>query len=151
MEQLEAVANDVLMIRDFALWEYQAMVPLMKALGYPSSETELRERMERIVANPAFKTIVAEWRGQIVGFIGLCKSYGYERNGISVRIMALVVDEQFRNKGIGTRLLRAGEAWARNDQAICVVLNSNMQRIEAHRFYEKEGYQIKGYGFFKEL
>ena len=50
---------------------------------------------------PYYHTLLASYEGKVVGMIGLLKGYYYEMDGCYVRIVALVVDPNYRNKGIG--------------------------------------------------
>ncbi len=42
----------------------------------------------------------------------MVKGFYYELDGFYVRIVALVVDSNYRNKGIGKKLLEEAESWA---------------------------------------
>jgi len=53
----------------------------------------------------------------------------------------LVVNEAYRGKGIGEKLLAGIEDWAKERGIQAVFLRSNIVREEAHRFYEKVGYK----------
>lgn len=140
-----------LIIRDMVPDDYKALKPLIDELGYPSTEDEIKERLQNIIIDKNFKTLLAELNGKIVAFIGLLKSYGYEINGPYIRIMALVVAEEYRNQGIGTQLIKVAEEWAQQNGATIITLNSGLKRMDAHRFYEHMGFRIKGYSFIKEL
>src|SRR5690554_6977436 len=104
-----------LVIRDLTLDDYRALKFLLDELGYPSTEAEVKERLNNIIPDKNFKTLLAEVQGKVVGFIGLSKSYAYERNGCYVRIMALVVAREYRNMGIGTQLVAKAEEWAKQN------------------------------------
>lgn len=142
---------DQVIIRDLTLEDYKALKPLLDELGYLSTEDEVKERLSKIVPDKNFKALLAEDQGKVVGFIGLSKSYTYERNGCYVRILALVVAGEYRSRGIGTQLVAAAEEWARQNGASLIALNSGLQRVEAHKFYENKGFRKKWYGFIKEL
>ena len=57
-----------------------------------------------------------------------------------VVIGGLVVDREYRKRGIGRRLLARAEEWAAQQACSVVRLTSNEKRIEAHAFYERAGY-----------
>jgi GNAT superfamily N-acetyltransferase len=140
-----------LVIRDLTLDDYRALKFLLDELGYPSTEAEVKERLNNIIPDKNFKTLLAEVQGKVVGFIGLSKSYAYERNGCYVRIMALVVAREYRNMGIGTQLVAKAEEWAKQNGASLIVLSSGLQPLEAHKFYESKGFRKKGYSFIKKI
>ncbi|MWC27143.1 GNAT family N-acetyltransferase [Paenibacillus sp. MMS18-CY102] len=125
----------------------------MGELGYPTSVEEMEERFERISAYPDYHTLVAEADGSVVGMIGLCSGVFYEKNGGYARIVAFVVDERFRNKGIGKLLIQEAERWARDNGLVAIALNSGnrSEREAAHLFYRRAGYTEKSTGFIKQL
>ena len=83
--------------------------------------------------------------------VGLQKSYNYEKTGIHVLIVALVVQSDFRGKGIGKHLLAEAEHWAKNQGAVSISLNSGnrTEREAAHLFYQRFGFTPKSTGFVK--
>lgn len=138
-------------IREITEDDCETLTELVKELGYPSTIKKVSERLSKINSNSCYKTLVAEVDEKIVGFIGLCKLYAYEYDGEYVRIIALVVNEQYKGNGIGTKLVKMAEKWALDEGAIAITLNSGINRKEAHGFYKHNGYDIKGYSFSKTL
>ena len=89
----------------------------------------------------------------MVGLSGLCTGIFYESDGIYVRIVSFVVDDTYRNKGLGKLLLTATEEWAKSKGAVGIVVNSGNrpERIAAHAFYKAMGYREKSTGFAKQV
>jgi GNAT superfamily N-acetyltransferase len=56
--------------------------------------------------------------------------------------MGLVVDESVRSRGIGARLLERGEAWAQERGCRTMLVGTRITRERAHRFYERQGYDL---------
>ena len=85
--------------------------------------------------------------------VGLSKNYSYEQNGIYVRVLALVTRSNFRQNGIGKKLMDVAEDWARESGANKGLLNcgNREQRAIAQLFYKKIGYDIRSSGFMKKL
>jgi GNAT superfamily N-acetyltransferase len=52
----------------------------------------------------------------------------------------VVVDEAVRNRGIGSVMMTRAAELAKEAGCYKVLLTSNKQRPEAHRFYERLGY-----------
>jgi GNAT superfamily N-acetyltransferase len=52
----------------------------------------------------------------------------------------MVVDKDGRSQGIGGLLMVAAESWARGRGLTHIELSSNSGRIDAHRFYERQGF-----------
>jgi GNAT superfamily N-acetyltransferase len=124
---------------------------LLTQLGYPSSAAEVEERLARILADDQYATFVAEIDRTVVGLVGIRLGSYYEKNGLYVHLLVLVVDERQRGSGAGRGLVEEAERWAVERNARAVLVNSGTQRRDAHRFYERLGYQATGVRLVKEL
>lgn len=138
-------------IRDADPADADAIAGLMSQLGYPTLESEMIERLARIGADSNYRTLVAEIGTQVVGVIGVGLAPFYERNGAYCRLLVLAVDDQHRRQGIGRVLVRAAEDWALEQGATVMVVNTSHRRHDAHRFYERAGYESTGLRFVKTL
>ncbi|WP_229593171.1 GNAT family N-acetyltransferase [Rossellomorea vietnamensis] len=96
-------------IREAIQSDMTELAELMNQLGYPTSLKGMRSRFDRIESSPDYRTLVAVCNEKVAGMIGLVKGYYYEMDGCYVRIVALVVDSAFRNKGIGHELVVEAE------------------------------------------
>ncbi|WP_425433662.1 N-acetyltransferase family protein [Natribacillus halophilus] len=126
---------------------------LMQHLGYPTTAQKMETRLREITSHPDYHTLIAVHDGKTVGMIGLIKSFFYERDGIYVRIVVNVVDNNYQNLGIGKSLMQAAEHWAKTIGADVMALNSGdrSERSNAHMFYKKYGFAEKSVGFVKSL
>ena len=138
-------------IRDATNEDAGAVAVLITQLGYETTEDEMRRRMQRIGADPQYVSLVALEDGKVVGFLGMAFGLHYEYNGSYARIVALSVAPQMRGKNIGTSLVAAAEKIARSRGALTCVVNSGIQRSEAHEFYQKCGFSWRGKAFYKAL
>lgn len=140
-------------VRDATLNDVPSLVPLMEELGYPTSVDTFQSRFNLIITNPCYHTLVAELDGRVVGMAGLHTGLFYEYDGINVRIVAFVVNSNYRRKGVGKKLIQEAESWARKQGAISIGLNSGNrpERKDAHQFYLSMGYEAKSIGFGKRL
>ncbi|UOY94407.1 GNAT family N-acetyltransferase [Ectobacillus sp. JY-23] len=68
-----------------------------------------------------------------------------------VYVYDLITAAKHRSKGYGKTLLSYIEQWGKDQGCTSVELTSGFQRIDAHRFYEREGYIKKSYSFGKGL
>ena len=123
----------------------------MSQLGYPTSSVEMRERLAAILPDSDYVTFVAEYQKEVVGVIGVGVNHYYEKNGVYGRLLALVVDEKWKGHGIGASLVVEGERWLKEREVSSIVVNSGRQRSDAHRFYERLGYEGTGLRFVKLL
>jgi GNAT superfamily N-acetyltransferase len=87
----------------------------------------------------ALLVAAAESPPGLAGWIQISVSRIFESPSFA-EIAGLVVDEARRSEGVGPRLLRAAEDWARARGCRAVRVRSNVVRERAHAFYEREGY-----------
>ena len=121
----------------------EEVIVLGAQLGYPLTLSEIQKRFAVISKSPSHKLFVAEYAGCVVGWIQVNKESASLLSDPRAEVSALVVDEKHRGKGIGRKLLQRAEEWATENQLFLVRLRSNTVRVEAHDFYQKQGYSIK--------
>ncbi len=115
---------------------------LVEQLGYPASEEQIQVRLNALLDDVNHALFIAALKdNQICGWV-----HGFIRRLIVVdchlAIGGVVVEEQFRSQGIGTMLMAAIEQWAIEKGVKFVFVRSNINREEAHRFYESIGYVL---------
>ena len=140
-----------LAIRRAEIADAAALADLMTQLGYPTRPSEMEMRMETICADRNYATFVAVSGGKVRGMIGTFSRYTYEHNGASAIILALVVSDTMRGRGVGHALVATAEndLAARNIRRVSV--NARFERTEAHEFYEGLGYKKNGFRLIKEM
>lgn len=131
-------------IRQAVLADAEEVAQLVSELGYPTSGSQMHRRLETILEDEDYHTLVASKAGQVVGFVGARTGVLYEGDGHYGQIMALAVLPHQRRCGIGRRLLQAAEARIREHGARVFVVTSGHHRSDAHAFYEKCGYGFTG-------
>jgi GNAT superfamily N-acetyltransferase len=109
-------------------------------LGYPASADEMQRRLDPIRRDERHVVYVAQSPdGQVIGWI-----HAYVRplleEDVQAEVGGLVIDEAWRNRGIGQCLLHEAEQWARERGCWAVNVRSNVIRERAHRFYQRLGY-----------
>ena len=87
----------------------------------------------------------------VVGLLGLAFGLYYEYSGSYARIVALSVATEMQGRGIGGYLVAAAESVAKARGALTCIVNSGLQRAEAHSFYENHGFSCRGKAFYKRL
>jgi GNAT superfamily N-acetyltransferase len=138
-------------IRAAKISDAKSIAMLVTALGYPTNAADMKARLQALLSDATYTTLLAQVSGEVVGMAGACVARFYEKNGLYVRLVALVVSESSSGKGVGAALVRAVESWATEQGASEIFLNSGVQREGAHSFYEKLGYRESGVRFSKEL
>ena len=128
-----------------------ALAELMTQLGYPTRTSEMEMRMETICADKNYATFVAVSEGRVCGMIGTRISCSFEHNSPGGAILALVVSEKIRGRGVGHALIAAAENDFAQRNIRRVAVYTHFRRTEAHEFYEKLGYTKNGFRLVKEL
>ena len=131
-------------IRPAAIADSEAIAQLVSELGYPTSAEQMRTRLEAILADEEYLTIVASEGERIVGCIGARLGPLYESDAAYGQIMMLAVAAEHRRRGVGRTLLQAAEATLFDGGARVLVVSTGIQRLDAHAFYEKSGYEFTG-------
>ena len=83
--------------------------------------------------------LVADDGGELVGFITAYQDLHSVRFGYRAWVEDFAVHPGRRSLGIGKALLDAAKDWARERGATHLELDSGDARLDAHRFYEREG------------
>lgn len=105
-----------------------------------------------IAMSPNETLYVAELDGTVVGTFQtavLTKLVG--RGAVSMVIEAMQTREDMRGRGIGAIMIRYCIEEARKRGLSTVQLTSNAARIDAHRFYERLGFEKRHFGFRMKL
>jgi len=140
-----------LTIRDAEMNDAAALAQLMCELGYETSTTEMKQRLESVLSDARCRTFLAEINGQVCGMIGTLTHASHEHNDVSGKIIALVVSKKQRRSGIGRALIAAAEKDFANRGVTRLSLTTRFSREEAHQFYESLGYTRTGIRFAKTL
>ncbi|MFD7991709.1 GNAT family N-acetyltransferase [Streptomyces mexicanus] len=104
--------------------------------------------LERLRADPNQHLVVAVREGRIVGTLQLTVIPGLSRRG-AVRsiIEAVRIHADARGDGLGTRLIEWAIEESRRLGCQLVQLTSDRTRVDAHRFYERLGFEASHIGF----
>lgn len=132
----------VISVRPARAEDADALAVLSTQLGYPSTREDLLRRLSVIEGRPHHAVFAAEVDGVIAGWAHVLIDIHLE-SGEFAEVAGLVVDERLRGKGVGSRLLDAAEAWARERGAVTVRIRSNVIRADAHRFYRNALYSVR--------
>lgn len=117
------------------------LAALLKQLGYGRTPAELAQHIAAAAADPRAIVLVAERPGgTVVGCLAaLISSRLAEGDG--GEITSLVVDTDFRGRGIGAALVRAGAEWVQSRSMKRLRVRCNAKREKAQTFYARLGFQ----------
>jgi GNAT superfamily N-acetyltransferase len=106
-------------------------------------------KMTRVFAGGG-KMVVATEGDAVLG-LAVWRATENTSAGQYMYIDDLVTDEAHRSKGVGRALLARCEELAVAMGCVKLVLDSGVQRIDAHRFYFRERFAIHAFNFSKRL
>jgi GNAT superfamily N-acetyltransferase len=140
-------------IREIIVNDYSDVVLLWNnELGNCNVNAEnIAIRYERMNQDGNYKTFVAVFENKVVGFISVVQAMALEYEIGYLKINGVAVQEGFQKKGIGTNLLKYAENYAFEKGLSRIILNSGIQRTEAHYFYESKGFDKLSYCFTKNV
>ncbi|NWF26787.1 GNAT family N-acetyltransferase [Streptomyces sp. PKU-EA00015] len=103
---------------------------------------------ERLAADPHQHPIVAVRDGRVVGTLQLTVIPGLSRRGTTRSIIEAVrIHADERGSGLGTQLIEWAVEKSRGLGCQLVQLTSDVTRTDAHRFYERLGFEPSHIGF----
>ncbi|MFF9059097.1 GNAT family N-acetyltransferase [Streptomyces sp. NPDC014882] len=108
--------------------------------------------LERISADANQRLVVAVREGRVVGTLQLTIVPGLSRRGATRSIIEGVrVHADERGGGLGTRFIEWAIEESRREDCRLVQLTSDSTRTDAHRFYERLGFEASHLGFKLQL
>ena len=113
--------------------------------------TSLRTVFELAITSNLQIFICASSVDKIIGFGSLTIINSLWQAGYLGHVDELVVDAEYRGRGIGTQLLEHLVDLAKKHDCRRIELDSAFHRRDAHRFYEQNGFVNRGYLFSKVL
>ncbi|ENQ3080955.1 GNAT family N-acetyltransferase [Bacillus sp. WLY-B-L8] len=130
--------------------EFRKVLPVLQQLRPKLSLEEALSLLERMKEENYRLFSLYNSEGEVMCLAGtaICTNFYNKKH---VFIYDLVTAEAHRSKGHGEKLLSYIEEWGKENDCSCVVLTSAFLRVDAHRFYEREGYEKVSYSFHKEI
>lgn len=112
------------------------------------SDPRYRTAFDAIAADPHQRLIVAETRNTVVGTLQISLIPGLSRLGMwRAMLENIFVSPDQRGSGVGTELVNWAIEQCRQAGCGMIQLTSNKQRLDAHRFYRKLGFEATHEGF----
>lgn len=121
------------------------------AFGKSMTAAELAAHLEANLSESRIETfvledvvLVAEWEGQMVGFVHLSDINTPVQTPVSQskKLRKLYVHQDFQNKGIGSALLAAALEHPLLKEATYVYLEVWERNIKAQRLYKRYGFEV---------
>ncbi|WP_310713265.1 GNAT family N-acetyltransferase [Streptomyces lydicus] len=122
--------------------------PLGAARESPDDLAPYRTAYETLAADPQQHLVVAVREGRTIGTLQLTVIPGLSRRGATRSIIEAVrIHRDERGTGIGSQLIEWAVAESRTLGCQMVQLTSDATRVDAHRFYERLGFEASHLGF----
>ena len=133
----------MLSIRTATVDDSAAISALLDSLGYPDSGPFLTARITHLLAHPDAELLVATAEGQLalLGVISLHFIAQLALAGDFCRISYFCVAPQARGQGVGAQLEAYAVKLAQQRGCDRIELHCAARRLDAHRFYQRQGYQ----------
>jgi predicted N-acetyltransferase YhbS len=138
------------LIRPASESDADAIAPLLAALGHPLEPAQIVAQLRALAQQGGNVTLLAERDGCVVGLVSAQALLMLHRAAPVGRITALVVSAELVGGGVGSQLLRAGEAFLESRGCSRIEVTSAPHRTGAHAFYLARGYARQGERFSKE-
>ena len=106
----------------FSFWDFE-------------NDSEKRKRIEHEVENKTRIMYAYILNGKYIAGMSLCPI-----DNKTIYLSYLVVNEEYRNQGIGTKMIRYARQISKKDGYSYIVLNVDNDNTEAERLYKKLGF-----------
>lgn len=116
-----------------------ALARLIDQLGYRVTAAEVAARLPLL--GPGEHALIAALEDRVVGSLTTSTMRVLHRPAPVGRIAMMVVEADLRGRRIGERLVREAERLLAEGGCYMVEVTSQLQRVDAHRFYERLGYE----------
>ncbi len=133
--------TEAIRIRPAAEADLPELVELLRQLfeleqDFEPDASKQQAGLSLMLESPFAELLVAECGGRVAGFCGVQLQISTAMGSYAAQIEDLVLYPEFRRRGIGSRLLDAAGAWAKQRGARRLQLNCDDQNLPAMRFYE---------------
>jgi ribosomal protein S18 acetylase RimI-like enzyme len=142
-----AKPRDLVRVREARSTDVEAMVELLGYLfkqerDFAPATTKQRRALEILLAQPAMGRLFVLTRGsKILGMVSLLFTISTAEGGKAAWLEDLVVRPELRDRGLGTRLLRAAVDWARKEGLTRITLLTDVDNAHARRLYLRHGFK----------
>jgi GNAT superfamily N-acetyltransferase len=139
-----------MIVREAETGDAGRMAELVAQLGFDVDALGVAERLARL-EETGEPVLLADDDGEVVGLLDWHIMHTIHRPRPVGRIVALVVADGHRGKGVGKALVTEAEARIRARGCEKMEVTSNLRLLDAHGFYEALGLERSSYRFAKDL
>lgn len=128
------------MIRQAQVGDAPRIASLLEALDYPGTADFIEDRLIQLLNSPDDRVLVSVEDGEVNGFISLHFIPQLALRGDFCRISYFCVSPETRGSGVGGRLEQQAVEMATQRGCDRIEVHCHSRRIDAHRFYHRQGY-----------
>lgn len=130
--------------------EINSIIPLAQELSENKIPYSVLEARFQEMVNQNYECAVVYDNEKLIGVTGLwyCTRH---YSGKSVELDHVIIDENYRNKGLGKEFMIWIENYVRVKGYEAIELNAYVQNYPSHKFYYNLGFEILGYHFLKKI
>jgi len=125
------------------------ILPLLKELNAYTPDNILKQRILEMTTQH-YKCIGLYVNDELVGIAGL---WFLTRHycGKTIEPDHVVISKDYRNKGLGKKIFSWIYNYAQSIGYEATELNTFIENVKSHRFYENEGYKKLGFHYLKKF
>lgn len=125
-----------------------SILPLLKELNHFTDEAILKKRLLEMTSQQ-YKCVGLYVNEELVGICGL---WFLTRHycGKTIEPDHVIIAKEFRSKGLGKILFNWLDDYARENGYEAMELNTYIENIKSHQFYENQGFKKLGFHFLKK-
>jgi GNAT superfamily N-acetyltransferase len=133
------LTNMEITVRQVTTADTKSINNLSTQLGYPFTEAQTLQNIKAVLSRDDLNAFAAVTQNTVVGWIGLAQIIMIESLPYC-EINGLVIDENYRGKGVGRLLIEKAKQWTKEKGNDKLKVRCNIIRTEAHLFYQHLGF-----------
>lgn len=103
-------------------------------------ESKQAHALEVLLAEQKSPVLVAERMDEVIGMVSLQCLYSTALDAPVAILEDMIVSAEHRNLAIGSKLIQAAEAWAKENGVKRITLLTDGDNLQAQSFYQKNGF-----------
>ncbi len=129
-------------IREAAVEDAQDIYDLyLEVMNYDYPVKKMKEMIDVVSKDSGNYVFVAAKQDKVVGVAEVVIKYSIHKDSYLI-INTLAVCSAYQGKGIGSQMLSYIEAFSRKKGLSSVTVGSQFKRVDAHHFYQNNGFEI---------
>lgn len=124
---------------------------ICQLVGFDFDRNSFEETFENNMKNNSVNYWVIEKENSVIGFVSLHIQKLLHHQKKVAEVQELCIHEKFTGMGFGKLLLDEAIQEAEKQNCEIIELDASNKRVEAHRFYEREGWERSHFKFTRKL